>query len=783
MNALSPLSDDGAVVIGDLEALGRDMALQRLDLLAGAMSAGPPQILGSGDPRAALDAAHFQRRPMPPAGFHAVPGQVLGGIGVLRGADGRPFRHPGCIAGPLRRALDGPADPALWGVLGGGAAEVLQSDTPCLVPFQPAAGYAEFLTDALPRLYLLGLLRRLGRWFPVAMSRAVPEWQRRLLQLYVPEGEVLWFDPAREVVQAPACILPSLLAQDGFLHPAVGLAAEDLLARTAAAPPAVADQRLYVTYHGAPAGPAGGLANEPELAAVLATHGFRTIQPWRMSFAEQLAAYRTAACIVAEPGPAAANALFAPLGARIATLGMPDALLRRICGLRGQLLGIVERQDGPGGRIDPEVLARFLPRLLETPAERTPAARIVRAAMPVPAPAMPPPSPSPPAPPQSAADGQEFIPQGPFLLFLADTAGQRFEQFAPGEVHERRPFFFDMPLNPTLAQYAGRFTDAAYRTYAAPRTGCAALPGASAIGATGLICHDGRLIRDSTHSVDDWRPTSLVARRDMERGVWFKRPVHLPGRRIAGGAFCGFSGGWRNHAHWLSETLPRLHLYRWLCEREPPMPLLLPDFGDSAVHRRTLELLGIDPAQTIRLAEDEVISADILWNVPVIDLWSLPRLCRIAADALAAAVAEDAAAALAPRVYIHRRDGLRRLANFDAIAPILAAEGFHVAVMEDLTLDQQVQLMRHARFVIGEHGAGVANTMFCRPGARVLELFNPVCPQPAHWVLASLCGLQYGYAVGRHAPTEHRPDPDWNADYLIPPEDFQRALRAMLAGG
>ena len=59
MNALSPLSDDGAVVIGDLEALGRDMALQRLDLLAGAMSAGPPQILGSGDPRAALDAAHF----------------------------------------------------------------------------------------------------------------------------------------------------------------------------------------------------------------------------------------------------------------------------------------------------------------------------------------------------------------------------------------------------------------------------------------------------------------------------------------------------------------------------------------------------------------------------------------------------------------------------------------------------------------------------------------------------------------------------------------------------
>jgi capsular polysaccharide biosynthesis protein len=127
--------------------------------------------------------------------------------------------------------------------------------------------------------------------------------------------------------------------------------------------------------------------------------------------------------------------------------------------------------------------------------------------------------------------------------------------------------------------------------------------------------------------------------------------------------------------------------------------------------------------------------------------------------------------------------GARRLANFGAVAPVLEHFGFRVVAMEALTLDDQIRTMQRARYVIGEHGAGVANIMFCHPGARVLELFNPSCPQPAHWVLASLFDLGYGYVVGRHVPTSYRPDPDWNADYAIEPAEMTDAIRALLAYG
>jgi hypothetical protein len=59
------------------------------------------------------------------------------------------------------------------------------------------------------------------------------------------------------------------------------------------------------------------------------------------------------------------------------------------------------------------------------------------------------------------------------------------------------------------------------------------------------------------------------------------------------------------------------------------------------------------------------------------------------------------------------------------------------------------------------------NLLFCQSGARVLELFNPACVQPAYWSMASASRLQYGFVVGNHVVSEGRPLPDWNTDYKI----------------
>lgn len=761
-----------------LEAFGADAQPQRLDLFAAAMSPLPHDLLSSGDAAALTMPDQHHRRQLPAVAVHAVPGGTLGGAGLLREAGGGLFDRTDCVPAALRTALAAGAKPDWLGALGRADADVLAVDRACFVVLQPEVGYPEFLTEVLPRLFLFATLQRLGRPFPLVVGRDAPEWIRRIISLYAQEREIIWYDPAVQVVRAPAFIVPGLMRHGDVLHPALNLAADDLCVRAGASAPPAMQGKLYLSYRAYGDGSFSRLDNEEGIAEILWESGFRTLQPWRMSLAEQLAAYRTAACLVSERGAAVCNALFAPFGASVGVIGRPDPLLRAICALRRQRLCVVEPDGGfpadPAARmrVDPAVFRAFLPAMLAAPAE-------VAAAAP------PPPSPPRAAAPAPAAvappDVVEELPQGPYLTQLADMHRLPALLFAGEEERPRRPFFLTSPIDPAVAQFGPRFSDPSYRIYRSPRMVCVALPQATAIGATGLVAFRGSLVRDTTHSVDDWRPESLVAHRDMERGVRFKRPIALPGRPLPGEAFCAVSGGWRNHAHWLTETLPRLYLFGWLRAQVPGLQLLVPDFGDSAVHRRTLELLGIDPAQAIRLAEDAVVTADRLWNVPVIDLWSVPSLCRIAAQEVAAAVRARGAVPSGPeRIYIHRVAGVRRLTNFDAVAPVLAAFGFAVVATESLTLDEQVRLMQGARHVVGEHGAGVANIMFCRPGTRVLELFNPACVQPAHWVMASMCDLDYGYLVGSHVPVAHAPKPDWNTDYAVAPERLAHALQVML---
>jgi hypothetical protein len=129
---------------------------------------------------------------------------------------------------------------------------------------------------------------------------------------------------------------------------------------------------------------------------------------------------------------------------------------------------------------------------------------------------------------------------------------------------------------------------------------------------------------------------------------------------------------------------------------------------------------------------------------------------------------------------LHRDVAARRVSNFDAVSAVLQRYGFVVVSFEQTPLAEQIAVMGGARLFIGEHGAGLANVLFCQPGARVLELFNPVCVQPAFWTLAGVSGLDYGFVVGRHVATEYRPEPDWNSAYEVPLDRLETAIKAMI---
>lgn len=123
------------------------------------------------------------------------------------------------------------------------------------------------------------------------------------------------------------------------------------------------------------------------------------------------------------------------------------------------------------------------------------------------------------------------------------------------------------------------------------------------------------------------------------------------------------------------------------------------------------------------------------------------------------AIAGDARVA-DQRVYLSRGDATgRRIRNETEVVVLLEARGFVTVLAANLTYEDQVSLFRRTTHVVSAHGAGLANIVFCPPGANILEIFHPVGNNPDYAVVAAGVGLNYAALTARDAESS---DAIWN---------------------
>jgi hypothetical protein len=196
----------------------------------------------------------------------------------------------------------------------------------------------------------------------------------------------------------------------------------------------------------------------------------------------------------------------------------------------------------------------------------------------------------------------------------------------------------------------------------------------------------------------------------------------------------------RNHYMWLYNHLTRLMLAEDLGLQQSvlfPQKSLL-----SSVKQETLRRLGYNSPRLIE-PEDQVITVDRLhlMEVDSFDPWALTRLRE--------RLGGTPQAAPSRRIYISRQKcHYRKLRNEAEFQPWLKENGFETIFLEDLSLDQQIGTMQSAKIVLGVHGAGFANVLFCQPGTRVIEIQDPEDPNPHFYALAALLGLDYCLLIG-----------------------------------
>ena len=215
--------------------------------------------------------------------------------------------------------------------------------------------------------------------------------------------------------------------------------------------------------------------------------------------------------------------------------------------------------------------------------------------------------------------------------------------------------------------------------------------------------------------------------------------------RLPGTSFSLISHWSDNYWHWLFDVLGKLVLLRdgfpeYISKVEHYLVLNLNQFPfklQSLLRLGYAEDKLIDVAVESHFLCDTLLIADRPHRDPMPETDLIQSLRR-------AFLPADKAAAKPRNIYISRSfSTTRRIANEVELILRLEKFGFEVVHLEKMTFTDQVQLFQSAAVVLAQHGAGLSNLVFCNPGTKVLELFEPEFVNPCFAFLSAKLSLDY----------------------------------------
>ena len=327
----------------------------------------------------------------------------------------------------------------------------------------------------------------------------------------------------------------------------------------------------------------------------------------------------------------------------------------------------------------------------------------------------------------------------------------------------------------------------------------AALAAPRPVGPPSLLCEtrDVRLAGNALFHVADGQPQVLFETfRPQERHV-----VPGPGPDFlhvdetvaeAGPVLLLNSAGSFNYGHWLIDDLPRLRALKDLRAHRPGEPVtvaLVSYFPHiDAARRHSIALcLGRSSGVSIRfLDRDKSYHFARLYHATPCSLPStgksphalrfLTRQVRARTRLPRALFGLRRLAGRGRRLFVDRHPGRGRgLANREAVLGLLRGLGFEAFDPELTSVRQQAVRFSAAEIVVGIAGAGMANTVFCRPGTPVIHLVPEGWEDRFYGEIATACGQDYAAVFGPRLPSDA---PDYLRDFAIDPEALREALAA-----
>ncbi|WP_353633799.1 glycosyltransferase family 61 protein [Halobacterium sp. NMX12-1] len=175
---------------------------------------------------------------------------------------------------------------------------------------------------------------------------------------------------------------------------------------------------------------------------------------------------------------------------------------------------------------------------------------------------------------------------------------------------------------------------------------------------------------------------------------------------------------WNNYYHWTVECLLRTRLLEKYGDETGTYPTLLVPQDRSSWMDESLELL--DYSGDVEGLGKGITQVETLVVPTFPD--PIPRECLWIRDRMKSSL--ETTDHSDHRIFVAREDAtVRRIANRDAVQPVLDRYDIDTYLLGELSVREQVELFSGAELVVGPHGAGLTNILY-GDDLTVVELFG-----------------------------------------------------------
>ncbi|MDJ1493378.1 glycosyltransferase family 61 protein [Cytophagaceae bacterium DM2B3-1] len=113
----------------------------------------------------------------------------------------------------------------------------------------------------------------------------------------------------------------------------------------------------------------------------------------------------------------------------------------------------------------------------------------------------------------------------------------------------------------------------------------------------------------------------------------------------------------------------------------------------------------------------------------------------------------------AKKIFVMRGNvKFRKELNLPEVKAALEPHGFTFVSMEGKTMQQEADIFGNADVIIAVHGSALHNTIFSRPGTKVVEIFPYDYFEASNFVISNYGGFDYYYMIGEPLGSDTNPN-------------------------